>query len=337
MNAPVPIGLLISERKKSNMLGDSARRSEMTANAEPITAERVRSEPLLPLTCRFGTMRLAVTDRDYALAIWRDIVGLELLGEQGGLLRLGTGSRALIELETKAQTPVKPNTTGLYHVALHLPERADLARFVLRAADAGLRIAPTDHLVTEAVYAWDSDGNGIEMTFETPWRGYLADPGTGSYGITADGRPHSGREPIDLNDLLSELDPAAPIAGPLPPQARIGHVHVHVNDLDDAMRFYRDVIGFGGLMLMRDWGMGDAGLDYMPHAIAFNIWAGRNAPRPPQDSAGLRWFTLLVPDEKALQDVESRLKTVGENYDRNADGIETADPSGNRLRIALDR
>ncbi len=309
----------------------------MTMTAERIPAEKIRTEPLLPLTSRYGPMRLAVTDRDRALAVWRDIVGLELIGEDANLLRLGTAGRELIELETTAQTPVAPNTTGLYHVALHVPARADLARFVLRAAQAGLRVAPTDHLVTEAVYAWDSDGNGIEMTFETPWRGHLADPGTGSYGVTTDGRPHSGREPIDLDDLLSELDPAAPVAGPLPAATRIGHVHVHVNDLDDAMRFYRDVIGFGGLMLMRDWGMGDAGLDYMPHAIAFNIWAGRNAPRSPRGSAGLRWFTLLVPDEAALGAIEARLKSAGHTFERNGDGIETADPSGNRLRIALDR
>src|SRR5690606_18863228 len=167
--------------------------------------------------------------------------------------------------------------------------RADLARFVLRAMKGGQRIAPTDHLVTEAVYMWDMDGNGIELTFETPWRGTLGSPEKGAYGTTADGRPHSGREPIDVENLLAEIGVDADTSIGLPAGTRIGHVHVHVHSLDDAMAFYRDVIGFEGLLLLPDWGMGDAGLGYMPHAIAFNIWSGPNAPSPPPDAAGLLW------------------------------------------------
>src|SRR5690606_28934752 len=120
-------------------------------------------------------------------------------------------------------------------------------------------------------------------------------PDSGDYGITADGQPHSGREPLDLEDVLKEAEGDADPRAPMPAGTRIGHVHVHVTDLDRAMQFYRDAIGFGGLMLMRDWGMGDAGLGYMPHAIAFNIWAGQHAEQPPEGLAGLRHFTIRLP------------------------------------------
>lgn len=296
----------------------------------------VRSAPVLPLTTRLGPVHIAVTDREQALAIWRDVVGLELIEETADELRLGAGGRVLIVLEPSATGPVAQRTVGLYHVAIHVPKRSDLAQFVIRAASRGVRIAPTDHLVSEAIYLWDLDGNGIEMTFETPWRGTLGDPDSGSYATTIEGKPHSGREPIDLDDLMGELGPAPVPEVVLPPGTRIGHVHVHVNDLEASMRFYRDGLGFGGLFIIRSFGMGDVGLDYTPHAIAFNIWSGGpQAKRPPAGIAGLRWFTVVVPDAVTLGNVRRRLTDQGVALTDVAGGIEAADPSGNRVQVIV--
>jgi catechol 2,3-dioxygenase len=267
------------------------------------------------------------------LEIWRDVVGLDLLTEDGNELRLGAGGKVLIVLETGALRPVVPRTAGLYHVAIHVPKRTDLAQFLIRAMRANVRVSPMDHLVSEAIYLWDHDGNGIEITFETPWRGTLGDPESGSYATTADGKSHSGREPIDVPDLLAELGPAPTVETRMPSGTRIGHVHVHVNDLHSAMRFYRDGIGFGGLFLIRQFGMGDVGLDYTPHTIAFNIWAGPNAAQPPAGSAGLRWFTIVVPDAGTLDDVRARLKGEGYAFGEIAGGIEAHDPSGNLVKV----
>ncbi|HEV7277135.1 MAG TPA: VOC family protein [Devosiaceae bacterium] len=295
----------------------------------------VRTAPQLPLTTTLGPVRLAVTARDAALGIWRDTVGLQLLSEDGNLLRLGAGGRVLIELETGARRPVVRNTTGLYHVAIHVPTRADLAQLLVRAVQRGVQASPTDHLVSEAIYLWDADGNGIEITFETPWRGRIGEPDEGLYVHAADGRPHSGREPIDVDGLLAELGPAPVLEGTVPDGVRIGHVHVHVNDLEQAMRFYRDGIGFGGLFIMRNWGMGDVGLDYMPHAIAFNIWAGRGAHPAPADAAGLRWFTINVPDAQTLAGVRQRLAALGVAVDDVDRGIEVRDPSQNLVQVLV--
>lgn len=294
---------------------------------------RVRNAPLLPLSTHFGPVRIAVTDRARALAIWADVVGLALVAETPTELRLGVGSRVLVVLELGAARPVVQRSIGLYHVAIHVPTRPDLARFALRALQHDVRIAPTDHLVSEAIYLWDLDGNGIEMTFETPWRGTLGDADRGAYAVTTDGRPHSGREPIDLDGLLAELGATPVPAALLPEGTRIGHVHVHVNDLDRAMRFYRDGLGYGGLFIIRRFGMGDVGLDYTPHAIAFNIWAGETATLPPGDAAGLRWFEIVVPDVGTLDAVRQRLAALAAPLAEFPGGIETADPSGNRIRV----
>jgi catechol 2,3-dioxygenase len=210
-----------------------------------------------------------------------------------------------------------------------------MAQFAVRALQRNIRIAPTDHLVSEAIYLWDADGNGIEMTFETPWRGHLGDPESGAYATTADGKPHSGREPIDLQGLLDELGPSPKLEASLPAGTRIGHVHVHVNSLEHAMDFYRDGIGFGGLFLIRSFGMGDVGLDYTPHTIAFNVWSGINAAQAPAGSAGLRWFTIVVPDENTLDDVCARLTHHHYEFTDIGGGIEVRDPSGNLVKVVI--
>ncbi len=295
----------------------------------------VRSAPLLPLTTSLGAVHIAVTERDRALSIWRDVVGLQLLSEVGNQLHLGVGRKTLIVLETGAGGPVVPKTIGLYHVAIHVPARADLAQMAVRALQRRVRISPTDHLVSEAIYLWDLDGNGIEITFETPWRGTLGDPDKGVYAMTVDGKPHSGREAIDMDDLLGELGLAPTLAAQMPVGTRIGHVHVHVNDLHRAMDFYRDVIGFAGFLLMSSFGMGDVGLNYMPHTLAFNTWSGPNASLPPNGVAGLRWFTIVLPDAAALDAVVGRLQRASAPVQPIEGGFETSDPFGNRLRILV--
>ncbi|HUV33077.1 MAG TPA: VOC family protein, partial [Devosiaceae bacterium] len=274
------------------------------------TLENAETAPLVPMRTRLGPVHIAVTDREAALAVWRDVVGLQVIAEPPGRLTLGAAGVPLIELHLDAERPAMKGTAGLYHVAIHVPTRPDLAAFLARAITRRAQVSPTDHLVSEAIYLWDRDGNGIEITFETPWRGRLGLNAEGGYAVTADGRPHSGREPIDVDDLMGELAAAADRER-LPAGTRIGHIHVHVGDLAAAMTFYRDVLGFGGQLLSEQFGMGDVTLDYMPHIIAFNIWQGRNVAQPPAGTAGLRKFVIEVPGDDAVAGMRRRLEQAG--------------------------
>ena len=289
---------------------------------------------LVPTATRLGVIRIAVTDPEKALFIWRDVVGLTLIARHPDRLELGAGGVVLVVLETGASAPVAPQTVGLYHVAIHVPTRRDFARALNRAIAARVRVSPTDHLVSEALYLWDLDGNGIEITYETPWRGRFVEDDE-LLAVTPDGQPHSGREPIDVPGLLAELEGDEEPFAPMPEGTRIGHVHVHVDDLDTAMGFYRDQLGFAGQLLSRRYGMGDVNLDYAPHILAFNIWAGRNPAMPPQGVAGLRWFSIILPDEGTLGEVRGRLEAAGSKVSPIDGGIETRDPAGNRVRILV--
>ena len=293
----------------------------------------VRSAPLLPPQTRLGPIRIAVTDKQRALSVWRDVVGLDVTFDGDQSVSLSAGGKVLVVLETGAERPVVQGTTGLYHVAIHVPTRADLAQFLVRALQRQVRVAPTDHLVSEAIYLWDADGNGIEITFETPWRGRIGEADEGVYVRTKDGSPHSGREPIDVDGLLAELGETPVLAPRMPAGTRIGHVHVHVNDLEQSMRFYRDGLGFGGLFIMRGFGMGDVGLGYMPHAIAFNVWAGHDARPAPEGSAGLRWFQISVPDQATLGAMRQRLDELRVPVTDIAGGFQVRDPSNNLVKV----
>lgn len=298
------------------------------------TAPTVATDLLVPTTTRLGTIHLAVTDAERALSIWRDVVGLTLIARHPERLELGAGGKVLVVLETGATGPVAPHTVGLYHVAIHVPARRDFARALNRAIAARVRVSPTDHLVSEALYLWDFDGNGIEITFETPWRGRFVENDE-LMAMTTDGKPHSGREPIDVPGLMAELDGDATPFAPMPEGTRIGHVHVHVDDLDTAMNFYRDRLGFAGQLLSRRYGMGDVSLDYAPHILAFNIWAGRNPSMPPVGAAGLRWFEIVVAEQKTLAEIRGRLVEAGSEVAQIEGGIETRDPAGNRVRVLV--
>lgn len=293
------------------------------------------SRALVPAGTRLGPVHIGVTDRDRAHAVWRDLVGLTLLGESSERLELGAGSDVLVVLHVDSTKPVAPDTAGLYHVAIHVPTRKDLAIAIARLFQNHFRNAPTDHLVTETTYLWDLDGNGIELTFETPWRGSLVTDGEGFYGIDTSGRRHSGREAVDLDSMFSELSENDDLNAKLPPGTRVGHVHLHVSDLGEAMDFYAGAVGFARQMLSRAFRMGDVTLDYPPHILAFNTWAGEGAKQAPPGHAGLRWFTIELPDEGKRDALAKRLAAAGHQA-RRADGaMETTDPAGNRLRLTL--
>jgi catechol 2,3-dioxygenase len=300
------------------------------------TLDHPDGRALVPATTRLGPVHIAVTEAERALTVWRDLVGLTVLANDAADgINLGAGDRSLIVLHPGAKRGVVPNTAGLYHVAIHLPTRKDLATAVARLFQNRFRNSPTDHLVTETTYLWDLDGNGIELTFETPGRGRLVTDGDNFYGLDQAGRRHSGREAVDLDSLFGELTKDDPLDVPLPAGTRIGHVHVHVADLAQAMRFYAEAIGFRRLMLNRRFRMGDVTLDYPPHIVAFNTWAGEGATQPPPESAGLRWFTIDIPDADALAAARARLADAGAPIIETMGGIETADPSGNRLLLRV--
>ena len=276
-----------------------------------------------------GAVDIAVTDGDRALRFWRDYVGLTQLPGEGPDLRMGAGDRELVVLHPGAERAVVERTSGLYHLALLVPDRRELARVIGRLARLRWAQSPTDHVMTKANYLWDPDGNGIEIYTESPEDGTMGF-GKGTFvAYDKNGNPRSGRDPIDLEELFSHLSDDDRLDVPLPSSTKMGHVHLHVADVDNALRFYHDLVGFDVMGHVPGVGFVSAGGYH--HHLGLNTWAGRGAKPAPPGSSGLRRFTVELPTKADLDDVVDRLEHADVRLTEEGGGLVAVDPSQNRV------
>jgi len=282
--------------------------------------------PIHPQTF-IGTVYLTVSDLERALRFYGDVLGFKLLHRQGDAAALtADGATPLLVLTGRPDArPRPPRTTGLYHFAILTPSRADLARSLRHLVESGYPLdGAADHLVSEALYLADPDGNGIEIYRDRP-------RDTWPY---RNGHLYMATDPLDLDGLLAEgTNDNRPWEG-LHPQTRIGHIHLHVSNLSQAEAFYQGVLGFD---LTTRYGASAAFLSAggYHHHIGINTWAGVGAPPPPPDAVGLRWFDICVPDEPALAEVEERLRAAAVACEGHGSSITLRDPSGNGIRIVV--
>jgi len=281
-----------------------------------------------------GAVEVTVTDADRALRFYRDYVGLTPLSSDGPELRLGAAGREIVVLHPGAERPVMPRTSGLYHLAIVVPDRRELARVIGRLGGLRWEQYPTDHVMTKANYLWDPDGNGIEIYTESPEDGTMGFANGTFVAYDKDGKPRSGRDPIDLDELFSHLSPEDRLDQAMPPGTKMGHVHLHVADVDDALRFYHDLVGFDVMGHVPGTGFVSAGGYH--HHLGLNEWAGRGAQPAPPGSAGLRRFTVELPTQGDLDDVVGRLEHGNVRVDAEGDGLAAVDPSANRVLFRID-
>src|SRR5260370_11646739 len=237
-----------------------------------------------------GAVDLTVTDADRALRFYRDYVGLAPVPGDGPEVRLAAAGRELLVLHPGARRRVVPRTSGLYHFAIVVPDRHELARVIGRLARLQWDQYPTDHVMTKANYLWDPDGNGIEIYTESPEDGTLGFANGTFVAYDNDGRERSGRDPIDMEELSSHLQPADRLDAPMPDGTKMGHVHLHVADVDDALRFYHDLVGFD--VMGHVPGMGFVSAGSFPHHLCVAYGRGRGALPGPPGTAALRPSTL---------------------------------------------
>jgi catechol 2,3-dioxygenase len=237
----------------------------------------------LPDDARIGEVTLVVSDLERSVAFYQDTLGFAVQSSGGGEATLGTShGRPLLRLEERlGARPRPPRTAGLFHVAILVPDRAALGRSLRRLDVRRWPLSgAADHLVSEAVYLSDPDGLGLEIYRDRPTPSWRRE---GSDVIMS-------TDPLDLDDVAHEPGAESPWNG-LAPDTTIGHVHLHVPDLDSAEAFYCRRIGFSPTLRRYPGALFVAAGAYHHH-IGLNIWAGRGAPPPPDHVVGLRAFTV---------------------------------------------
>lgn len=295
------------------------------------------AQQMLPASTTLGAVHLDVTDGAKSRLFWTRYIGLTEISASDDVIELGVDGKVLIVLHSGASSPVVPRHAGLYHVAIHVPSQKELARLCARLYSFGWEHSPTDHAETMATYTSDPDGNGIEITFETPERGSLA-RGKASYAaVMADGTVQGGTEPLDIDMLLGALDESDDPLAPMPGGTRIGHVHVHVNSMEAARDFYVNQLGFGDMRWFESFRMSDFSLltSYVPHAFAINTWNGTTAQPRPEGTSGLREWQLFIDGSPALEALSGRLSAAGTVHEIEGDNLLVKDPAGNPLRVIV--
>ncbi len=290
-----------------------------TAASKPQTS---RPDPVLAnAPHRVGRVSLVVRDLDRISDFYQSVLGLDRLEQSSARVRLGTRSSVLLELaKDEAARPRGPREAGLFHTAFLLPERRDLGAWLSHARDARVRLTgAADHLVSEAVYLNDPEGNGIEIYVDRPSHIWTGDGG----------RIVMATDPLDL-DSLHKASLETSWSG-FPDEGVVGHVHLQVGDLASADAFYRGLLGFE---ITTDYpGASFYGSGGYHHQLAGNIWNSRGAPVRADRATGLADVEILVAGE-ILERVRSiRPASQASPVAANGDHLSLRDPWGTSITL----
>ena len=285
---------------------------------------------------QIGTLSLKVANLDNQLEFYQKVVGFKLHRREGTEAGLGAGGSDLLLLTEEPDLKKYRGVTGLYHVAYLFPNRHELAIAMARLFAIKYPNSPTDHIMTKTTYLDDPEGNGIELYAESPEDGTWTISDGKFEARRADGSWSDGREALDVDALFEHIQEDDRLDAPVPPEFKIGHVHLHVRDVDEAVDFYHGIIGFDVMGVAKQFQMGFVSAGGYHHHLGLNTWQGRGAPPPPPDAVGLRYFTIDLPDQKAYEGVVARVDAAGIPSNQIETGLLLHDPSQNGvvLRVA---
>lgn len=271
--------------------------------------------PTLPDALRLGPVHLAVTDLARSVDFYKRSIGLR---EQGPAT-LGSGAEDLLVLHEEPEARPAGRHAGLYHFALLHPSRLELSRAARRLLETRTPISgASDHGISEAIYLPDPDGNGIELA---------ADRGRERWGDLTDPKT-IGPAPLDLDDLLSLTD-GEELQLEADPGLVVGHLHLHVGDIERALAFYRDLVGFEVMTEFPSAAFIAAGGYH--HHLGLNTWRGEGVPGSPPEAVGLRRWTIVLDGADSLAELRGRLESGGVEVAEAEGGIVAHDPWGNRV------
>jgi catechol 2,3-dioxygenase len=258
----------------------------------------------LPPDTHIGSVHLTVRDLEQQRLFYERALGLELLQSDGSTLRLGPpGGPVILELTGDPDAPWRPHgTTGLFHFAVLVPTRADLAQALRRVVESGWRFTgASDHLVSEALYLNDPEGNGIEIYRDRP---------RDEWPRSDEGVIQMATLPLDLDGVLGEIDPEQPAPARMPDGTHIGHVHLQVAGLPDAEAFYAGALGFDVMVRTYPGALFVSAGGYHHH-IGLNTWESAGGSPPPEGSTGLRSFEVVLPSAEDAERVAAQAREAG--------------------------
>lgn len=297
-----------------------------------VQGEQTSTGSIHPAT-HIGYVHYTVADLEKQVSFYRDRLGFQEHWREDGQAGLGAGAQDLLRLTEVPTARQARRTTGLYHTAFLVPSRQELAQLLRRIAERRTPIqGMTDHGTHHAIYLPDAEGNGIELAWDFPQEEW----------------PRNFDEMLQRNrglapeTVLEALPPDDAAWAGLDAATIVGHVHLHVAQLGPTKDFYHKVLGFGLPLDMEnatpnpftESAIFFAAGDYHHH-IGTNVWQGVGAPPPPENAIGLRHFSVLLPDQPALDAVLARVAAAGLPTEQHAEGILLRDPAQNGVLLSV--
>lgn len=286
-------------------------------SADADTASFALTRPM-----HIGRAHLVVRDLETMTRFYEQALGLKRIDHGPSGVDLGAGERVLLTLTTRSDAaPAPRNAAGLFHNAFLMPDRTELAHWLAHAAHLGLQFeGASDHLVSEAIYLSDPEGNGIEV---------YRDRQPTEWTFHPDGTVAMDTRRLDLQALYDSA-PKTPWAG-MAPGAALGHVHLQVGNVPEADRFYEGVLGLKKMAVYP--GASFYGSGNYHHHVAANVWNSRNAAARTGPMTGLEGYELAFNDREVLDGVLTTLESLEIRVDRTARGFSLADPWGIGLTL----
>jgi catechol 2,3-dioxygenase len=271
-----------------------------------------------------GAVTLNVADLDLETRYYRDAVGLDVLSADGPVVVLGRGTRPVIILEHSPELRLAaPHEAGLFHTAILFDSEAALAAAVYSVAQRhpATFTGSSDHLVSKAFYFDDPEGNGVELYWDR-------DRSEWSW---VHGRIEMSTLYLDPNAFLQEHLTEQGLEGPSIGDARVGHVHLSVGDVDSAREFYVNRLGFDSTIELPGSALFVSAGGYHHH-MAMNVWNSRGAGRR-QRTLGLGRVDILVPGDDDLGELGERMSHFGVDARDDGRTLEFDDPWANRILV----
>ena len=279
---------------------------------------------LLPDALRLGPVHLRVGDLRRSLDYYTQVLGLQardVTTTTAALYASGEDAPLVVLDAAPGTVPVRAQSRlGLYHFAILLPDRAALGRFLAHLARGGIRVGSANHLVSEALYLRDPDGLGIEVYADRPrseWK-------------YAGGQLEMASDPLDAADVLAAA--LGETWSGMPRGTVMGHVHLHVGDLEQASRFYHDALGLDRVVWNYPGALFLSAGGYHHH-LGVNTWAGPQAPRSSENEARLLDWQMRFPTADDARAAADRLRAAGHDVSGTEGDWILADPWGTRLRL----
>jgi catechol 2,3-dioxygenase len=278
----------------------------------------------LPDELTLGAVHVAVSDLERSLKFYQNSLGFKVHRREGQTAYLGAGEADLLVLTEQPQAKPLQRWTGLYHFAILVPSRLELAQVLRRLIETRTPIGGfADHLVSEAIYLSDPDDNGIEIYHDRPRTEWY----------DKKGRFVMGTEQLDIDGVLAELiAPSSEWTG-LAVGTVLGHMHLKVANVSASKAFYVDVLGFDVMAHLGSALFLSAGGYH--HHLGMNIWESANAPSAPADAVGLRDFVVHLHSQDEVDKLLARVRAADIPVEEHPLGWLVRDPAQNAVIFSI--